>query len=192
MKDRQGEQRRIAKSVPDSAAAAQKVTQGQLDPEEAKGYVSDLMGVDYDKRQEFTRSLIRTIAHVHSRGFLHRDIKPANCMVGYGDDDMIYLSDFGLSKRFLQQDGAHIPITKKEGVTGTPRFCSVNVHEKIESSRRDDLESIFYVMIYMIKGELPWQGCKNKENAKQNIVTNTFDTSQDGIYLANPESAKSR
>lgn len=145
----------------------------------------DILGEDLEKIMErkngklsviesfhITRSLFRTIAHVHSRGFLHRDIKPANCMVGYCDDDMIYLSDFGLSKRFILEGGAHIPRTKKEGVTGTPRFCSVNVHERIESSRRDDLESIFYVMIYMIKGKLPWQGCKNKDNIfeiKKNI-----------------------
>jgi serine/threonine protein kinase len=70
----------------------------------------------------------------------------------------VYIIDFGLSKRYrCPKSGLHVERKKKNGVTGTPRYCSLDAHYAFEQSRRDDLESIAYVMIYFLRGgELPW------------------------------------
>jgi serine/threonine protein kinase len=104
-----------------------------------------------------SRSLLQTIKQVHETGYLHRDIKPANIMIGAPGDNSVYICDFGLSKRYLDAAGAHIKNTKKRGVTGTIRYCSPYLHRGEESSRRDDILSIAYVMISLVTAHLPWQ-----------------------------------
>jgi casein kinase 1 len=101
---------------------------------------------------------------MHSRDFVHRDIKPENFVVGTGKKtNMIYVIDFGLSKRFkCPQTGQHIKKRKKHGITGTPRFISDSVNNSNEHGRCDDLESIGNIAIYLAKGGyLPW--CKAEE-----------------------------
>jgi len=64
--------------------------------------------------------------------------------------------DFGLAKRFKDNQGVHIPYQTGKSLTGTVRYASINTHLGIEQSRRDDLEALGYVMIYLIAKELPW------------------------------------
>lgn len=100
----------------------------------------------------------------HSHGFVHRDIKPANLMIY---KDLVYLIDFGLSKRIVDPStGEHIPFRDNKPLVGTPRYVSVNVHDGKEQSRRDDIESLMYVLIYLAKGKLPWQG-HTSDNVKR-------------------------
>lgn len=91
----------------------------------------------------------------HTAGFAHRDIKPENFMMS---KKILYLIDFGLCKRVLNpQTGAHIAHRGGKTLAGTPRYASIHAHQGHEQSRKDDLESFMYMMVFLAKGSLPWQ-----------------------------------
>lgn len=104
---------------------------------------------------------MRRIEFVHSKSFLHRDIKPDNMLMGSHDPSTLYLVDFGLAKRYRDHvTKQHLPYREGKHLTGTARYASVRTHLGIEQSRRDDLESLGYVLVYLYKGSLPWQGIR--------------------------------
>ena len=106
----------------------------------------------------FGISALDCIKNIHKCGIIHRDIKSENFLIGrkMSDINKIYLIDFGLARRYIDTDGKHIE--KKEGrsMTGTAHYASIHVHEGIRPSRRDDIESLGYIIIYLILGSLPW------------------------------------
>ena len=121
---------------------------------------------------------------LHEAGYLHRDIKCANLLMGGGNSfrnkATLYLIDFGLVKPWrvnsnfretgedeegrrmtmgperLEDGSYHIPMRTDKGTAGTPMFMSVNAHNGYTQSRRDDLECLAYVFIYLLAGTLPW------------------------------------
>lgn len=89
-----------------------------------------MIGIQIFSRLEF----------MHNKKFVHRDIKPDNFLLGtYERCATVYIIDFGLSKKFIQKNGSHIPYKDNKSLTGTPRYASINNHLGIEQSRRDDI-----------------------------------------------------
>jgi len=104
--------------------------------------------------------LVCRLQYIHSRNFLHRDLKPNNIVIGVGKHaHTVHLIDFGLSKEFRDPDThRHIPYKAASGLVGSAVFASVQSHLGMELGRRDDLESLAYMLVYFLRGSLPWQG----------------------------------
>ena len=110
---------------------------------------------------------LERLKSLHDKGIIHRDIKPENFVIGPRNKErIIYLIDFGLSKKISKEK--IIPTIKADrNIIGTMRYISMNTHQGYEQGKRDDLESLFYIIIYFIKGELPWQNIKTKSRAEK-------------------------
>jgi serine/threonine protein kinase len=131
--------------------------------------------------QMYAKQMVRIIWAVHERGFVHRDIKPPNFMIGIKKNesnedelkiqaqDELYLIDFGMSRTYIDdKTNAHrCNKMRTTGIIGTPRYVSINVHDGCEPSRRDDLISMMYVLIYLVKGRLPWKAAASPELVAQ-------------------------
>jgi serine/threonine protein kinase len=112
--------------------------------------------------------MITRLEYIHARGFLHRDIKPDNFCMGLGATcNAIFAIDFGLSKKYRDpRTHQHIPFREGKSLTGTARYSSISTHLGIEQSRRDDIEALGYMLVYFLRGSLPWMGI-HAANRKQ-------------------------
>ena len=100
--------------------------------------------------------LINLIQNIHEKGLVHRDIKPENFLFGLDDTSKIYIIDFGFCKSYVGND-EHIPMKKTSNLIGSRTYASINAHNFNEISRRDDLESLCYTLMYLVLGKLGWQ-----------------------------------
>ena len=101
---------------------------------------------------------------IHDNGFIHRDIKPENFLLTLNKPTKVVLIDFGISKPYLINN-QHIEFKRKNKFLGTLNFASINAHKLYEQSRRDDLESLAYILIYFFFGELDWIDVANENNS---------------------------
>lgn len=132
--------------------------------------------------------IIDRIEFIHSKNIIHRDIKPDNFLIGSGKKkNRIYIIDFGLSKEYFT-NGEHIQYNKKRNFTGSFRYSSIRNHKGIEQSRRDDLESVGYMLIYFLVKKLPWQGLKGSTKSKKskNIYNVKRNTSLEDLCINLP------
>lgn len=106
--------------------------------------------------------MISRIEYVHSQNMIHRDVKPDNFLMGPGQEcKELFLIDFGLAKKYKDnRTGQHIPYRYGKSFTGTPTFASISAHLGLEQCRRDDMESLGFVLMYFIRASLPWQGLR--------------------------------
>lgn len=123
--------------------------------------------------------IFNIIKGVHESGIIHRDIKPDNFVIGFGEShNKIYLIDFGLSTWYINKNTMqHNKYEHKHQFTGSFRYSSINNHKGIQQSRRDDLESISYMMVYFYKGKLPWQNIPAKD--KRDKLKKTYEKKRD-------------
>jgi len=129
--------------------------------------LSDLLKI-YNNRLPLKDTLmiaiqvIERLEYIHSKFLIHRDIKPENFLIGYEDPYIIYLIDFGLCKKYRSnRTGKHIQFSVTKRCNGTPMFASLNSLKGYQVSRRDDLECVAYMIIYLMKG-LPWDSIRAK------------------------------
>ena len=125
--------------------------------------------------------MINVLEYVHDKHYVHRDIKPDNFVMGLNSlSKKLFLLDFGLAKKYRSSTTlVHYPLINKKKLTGTARYASINAMRGYEQSRRDDLEAVGYVLMYFLRGSLPWQGLsgKNKEERYRRILNKKLDTS---------------
>ncbi|KAF9234296.1 kinase-like domain-containing protein [Melanogaster broomeanus] len=148
--------------------------------------VLDLLGPSlHDLLTQKKRFCLRTVVHlgdqlvshleyIHSQNYVHCDIKPQNVLTGLGDQvQNLFLVNFGVAKQYRNSlTGDHIPFHQAHHLTGTPAFASINSHLGAELGRRDDLESLAYMLtrIYFLRGSLPWLNSDGKKLQTSRIL----------------------
>jgi serine/threonine protein kinase len=118
--------------------------------------------------------MITRLQYIHNKHILHRDIKPDNFIMGIDNNkDIVYLIDFGLSKKYRSSRTLqHIKYSENKKLIGTARYASIHALAGCEQGRRDDMEALSYVLLYFLRGYLPWQGLKvnKKEDRYKKIL----------------------
>ena len=137
--------------------------------------------------------ILTRIKTLHENNFIHRDIKPENFTIGLKKyKNTIYMIDYGLTRKYCDSHKNHIPYKEGKHLIGTALYASIYAHKGIEQSRRDDLESLVYMMVYFCKGELPWMNVKgkNKEIKYKKIMEKKIEMKPDILCQGLPDEFK--
>ena len=111
----------------------------------------------------------KLLKSIHEKGLVHRDIKPDNFLLGLpGDKSKLFLIDFGFCKAYMK-DNDHIALKKMYNLIGSKTYASINAHNFLELSRRDDMESLGYMLVYLYSGSLPWQDMSQINNMNDDL-----------------------
>ena len=126
---------------------------------------------------------IERLEFIHSKNIIYRDVKPENLSIGINDPNVIYIIDFGLCKKYRSsKSGKHIQFKDTKRFNGTLKYASSHVLQGKEASRRDDLISLGYTLLFLFKRNLPWESSWKKLNKIKylNIINSkeTFDEGQ--------------
>lgn len=115
--------------------------------------------------------MLSSIHDIHHYGIIHRDIKPDNFLLTTNNKN-VKIIDFGLAKHYIDCDGKHKECVKHNNIIGTPRYISLYVHEKNSPSRRDDLISFVYVLLFLMNYSVPWQYVKG--DSREEKINNVY------------------
>lgn len=124
----------------------------QLLGESLQALVQRLGKFSLKKTMEIGKNILAILKKVHHYGYIHQDIKPDNFLFDI-DGKQIFIIDFGLCKMFKRENMGK----KSKSIIGTPCFASIRAHECCNQSKRDDLESLTYMLFYFVLGNLPWK-----------------------------------
>ena len=113
--------------------------------------------------------ILNIVKQIHEKGVALRYLKPENMLIGIGENkDFVYIIDFDLAKKIIINN-EHIKNGKEEHCLGNKNFISINLHNYIIPTRRDDIESLGYNLIYFMKGVFPWKHCDHNDTKNKKI-----------------------
>lgn len=139
-------------------------------------YVTNVTKYNLEIVLDFGKKIISKLMTLHENQIIHRDLKPHNILLdSYNSFENIFLVDFSFCKKYINSDGIHIEENTINKYIGSINYISLNIHNLIEPSRRDDLESVIYILIYLYFGKLDWEfftSAKDIFKMKKNIIHN--------------------